>query len=333
MKQYFFNRILLAGTILFTAPVSLFAQEKAKDKDVEQIIITRKGNNNEKTVIEIQGDKVKVNGKNVTDLKDGDVTVRRKKVKDIDALVESRVPRMEDFNFDFDFNDNGGGLSIFQADSNRAMLGVMTDVNEKGAEIKSVSAGSAADKAGLKAGDIITSINDQKIESPENVAQAVRKQKPGDKISISVLRDGKKQNMTVELGKWKGVKINAQNFRMMRPPMPPNAPGMDEMPFRFRENTWGGNAPKLGISVQDSEDGKGVKVLEVEEESNAAKAGIKEGDVITRINDKEMNSVDQVSSEIRQNRDKGSIKMQVQRKGKTQNIEVKIPRKLKTADL
>lgn len=338
MKQYFIKRILLAGSILFTVPATLLAQDKVKDKnkDVEQIIITRKGDDAEKTVIEIQGDKVIVNGKDVKDTKDGDVTVRRKKVKDIEALVESRVRNAEDFNFDFDFDfDENGAMSLFREDSNRAMLGVVTDADEKGAEVKSVSKESAAEKAGLKTGDIITTIDDHKIENPEDVAEAVRKHKPGEKISITVLRDGKKQTLTAELGKWKGMRINAQDFRMMRPVMPPNAPGAPGAPgmeFRFRDNAFG-NTPKLGISIQDSEDGKGVKVLEVEEESNAAKAGIREDDVITRINDKEVKSVDEVTREVKQSRDKATLNFQVQRKGKTQNIEVKVPRKLKTADL
>jgi serine protease Do len=348
MKQYFFRRILLAGVILFTVQASLLAQDnekdKVKNKDVEQIIITRKGDGTEKTVIEIQGENVIVNGKNVKDIKDGDVTVRRKKVKDMEALVQGRLRNsqdrlgaVEDFDFDFDFDfDENGGMSLFRADSNRAMLGVVTDDNEKGAEVKSVSKESAAEKAGLKVGDIITSIDDQKIENPADVAENVRKHKPGEKINITVLRDGKNQNLTAELGKWKGMRINSQNFRMMRPVMPPDAPGAPGTPgfdFRFRDNAMGGNTPRLGISIQDSEDGKGVKVLEVDEDGNAAKAGIKEGDMITRINDKEIKSVDEVSREVRQNRDKGSLNFQVQRKNKTQSIEVKIPRRLKTADL
>lgn len=338
MKQYFIRRILLAGAILFTTSASLLAQDaekdKVKNKDVEQIIITRKGDASGKTVIEIQGDNVIVNGKNVKELKDEDVTVRRKKVKDIEALVEDRVRRVEDLNFDFDLDfDNNGGVSLFRADSNRAMLGVMTDANEKGAEVKSVSKESAAEKAGLKEGDIITSIDNQKVEGPEDVAENVRKHKPGEKINITVLRNGKEQKLTAELGKWKGMSINTQNFRMMRPVMPPNSPDAPGFDFRFRENGMGGNTQRLGISIQDSEDGKGVKVLEVDEDGNAAKAGIKEGDVITRINDKEIKTVDEVSREVRQNRDKPSFNFQVQRKNKTQNIEVKIPRRLKTADL
>ncbi|MCU7551087.1 PDZ domain-containing protein [Chitinophagaceae bacterium LB-8] len=345
MKQFFTRRILLAGAILVSAPASLLAQDNTKDKvkntDVEQIIITRKGDDSKKTVIEIQGDKVMINGKNVNDIKDGEISVRLKKVKDMDALVEDKVRRAEerarraenmDMNFDFDFDDNGN-MSFFHADSNRAMLGVMTDTSAKGAVVKSVTKESAAEKAGLKVGDIITSIDNKKVESPADVTENVRKHKPGDKISLSILRDGKKQNLNAELGKWQGVTITTRGFRMKQPVMPPNPPGVDEMPFFYKEGYMGGNGPKLGISIQDSEDGKGVKVLDVDEESNAAKAGIKEGDVITRINDKEIKSVDEVAREVRQNRDKTSLNFQILRKGKTQNIEVKIPRKLKTADL
>ena len=58
---------------------------------------------------------------------------------------------------------------------------------------------------------------------------------------------------------------------------------------------YSGGAPKLGISVQDTDDGKGVKVIEVDEESNAAKAGVKENDIITNFNGKEVNSADEVA--------------------------------------
>ena len=91
--------------------------------------------------------------------------------------------------------------------------------------------------------------------------------------------------------------------------------------------------PKLGLSVQDTDDGKGVKILEVDEDSYAAKAGLKEEDIITEIDGKAVNSVDQVSKIVRDSKEKPSVMMKLQRGGKTQNIEVKIPRKLKSADL
>jgi serine protease Do len=92
-------------------------------------------------------------------------------------------------------------------------------------------------------------------------------------------------------------------------------------------------APKLGLSVQDTEDGKGVKVVEVDEDSNAAKAGVKENDIITHINDEAVNSADEIARKVRAGRDKSSLQIKVLRNGKAQNIEVKTPRKLKTADL
>ena len=93
------------------------------------------------------------------------------------------------------------------------------------------------------------------------------------------------------------------------------------------------NRPKLGLSVQDTEDGKGVKVIDVDNEGNGQKAGVKENDIITAINDKEVNSADEVARIIRESRDKPSVMLKIKRAGKIQNIEVRMPRKLKTADL
>jgi serine protease Do len=96
---------------------------------------------------------------------------------------------------------------------------------------------------------------------------------------------------------------------------------------------WGGGSPKLGLSVQDTDDGKGVKVIEVDEESNAAKAGIKEDDIITHVDDKGVNGVDEISKLLREKKESPAVRFQLTRNGKSQNIEVKMPRKIKTADL
>jgi serine protease Do len=85
--------------------------------------------------------------------------------------------------------------------------------------------------------------------------------------------------------------------------------------------------------VQDTDDGKGVKVIDVDDEGNAKKAGIKEDDLITEIDGKAVNSADEVARIVRDSREKNSMMFKINRGGKTQNIEVKIPRKLKTADL
>ena len=332
MKRILFKRVMVAGVIALFAVPSVFAQDNTKEKskekkEAQQIIITRTGDVNEKTVVEINGDKVIVNGKEVKKGADSDVKVDVRKIRDITVYrppVPGRPPMSPQApgvqNFGIGANDV---LSLISEDANRAMLGVVTEGDDKGAKITSVGKESAAEKAGLKVGDIITKIDDAKVEGQDDVAEAIRKHKPGEKTTLTILRDGKEQKITAELGKWKGINMNAENFRFEMP---------DIQQFRTL-NAFGPNSPRLGLSIQDTEDGKGVKVLDVDEDSNAAKAGLKEDDIITHVNDEAVNSADEISRKVRTSRDKASVQFKILRNGKSQNIEVKVPRKLKTADL
>jgi len=84
--------------------------------------------------------------------------------------------------------------------------------------------------------------------------------------------------------------------------------------------------PRLGIKAQDTEDGKGVKVLDIDDESAADKAGIKEGDIITEFDGKPVNSADELAAGARTAKDKSSIRLKINRDGKSQDVEVKIPK-------
>ena len=309
---------------------------KDKKKDVEQIIITKTGDSKEKTVIEINGDKITVNGKPIDEMKDGDIRVNRSKYKTLEGLNAYTMPRAR-VGGGQNFNWDGDHLNVFSDfDENRAMLGVVTEEVDGGVKVTDITDESAAEKAGIKEGDIITKIDDTKIDDPDKLSEVVRKHKPGDKVSITLLRDKKEQKVTAELGKWKGMSgftfTPGQNFRMQMPDykelLAPKIQGVPRQGF-----AWSGGAPRLGLSVQDTDDGKGVKVIEVDEDSNAAKAGLKENDIVTHFNDEEVNSADEVAKLVRESKDKVSINLKVKRDGKTQNIEVKMPRKLKTADL
>jgi serine protease Do len=346
MKRLAVNFAMVA--LLTTLGLPSFAQDdkkeekeiKEKKKEVEQITIVRKNDSKEKTVIEINGDKITVNGKPIEDLKeDGDITVRRNKYKTLDGLNAYSFPRNgvgQSFSWD---GDHGDAFKLFgDMDENRAMLGVVTEDTEGGVKVTEVTNESAAKKAGIKEGDIITKIGDTKIEDPDQLTEAVRKHKPGEKVAVTLLRDKKEQKVTAELGKWKGVSVYnfapGQNFKMDMPDynelLAPKIQGAPRMRYG---QSWSSGAPRLGLSVQDTDDGKGVKVIEVDEESNAAKAGVKENDIVTHFNDKEVNSADEVAKLVKENKDKTSFTLKVKRDGKTQNIEVKVPRKLKTADL
>lgn len=352
MKREFFKQGLIAAAALLAVPSAVLAQNKneevvvqgykkdAKEKGKHQtIVITRTGENEGKTVIEIDGDKVKVNGKDAKESKDVHVNVTTLDMSRPGSFRVTAPGRQA-----WTMNMNGDGL--FMEDENRAMLGVNTEGHEKGAEIITVTKESAADKLGLKKGDIITKVDNKKIESSDDLTEAIRAHKPGDKVAVNYLRDGKEQKGTAELGKWKGMNvtvldrprvggringtINAEGFDgeflNINPPMPPAIAYGQGGSYVF-----GGR--RLGLSIQDTDEGNGVKVLEVEDEGAAAKAGLKEGDIITKVDETEVKGTDDVTRTIRSNREKNNFNFRVKRDGKEQNIEVKFPKKLKTADL
>lgn len=315
------------------------SEKDAKDKKVEEIVIVRKGDKTEKVVVEINGDKITVNGKPIEDLKDGDISVQRHKVKDVWAYADGLKGAYSGYNnMNWDNLTGAQGYKAFNIniDSNRAMLGVTTEKADGGVSIENVTKESAAAKMGLKQGDVITKIDDKAITNPDELSAVIKKHKPGDKVTVTYLRDKAQNTATAELGKWKGstftgdFKINMKDIEVGN--MMPNIQAAPR-PRTFSGTIGRGGTPKLGLSVQDSDDGKGVSILNVDEESNAAKAGLKEGDIITEIDGKAVNSPDEAAKIIRESKDKISVNMKIQRKGKNQTIEVKMPRKLKTADL
>ena len=229
-------------------------------------------------------------------------------------------------------------MNMYHVEVDRAMLCVVNEDAEVGVKVTEITDESAAKKAGIKEGDIIKKIGDTKIEDPDQLSEAVRKHKPGEKVAVTLLRDKKEQKVTAELGKWKGASAFSfgpgPNFKMDMDYNELLAPKIQAMP-RMRGQAWSysGGAPRLGLSVQDTDDGKGVKVIDVDDESNAAKAGLKENDIITNFNGTEVNSADEVAKLVKENKDKPTISLKIKREGKVQTVEVKMPRKLKTADL
>jgi serine protease Do len=329
MKRNYLKLSVVALAALLIAPVAIHAQDekdKEKNKDekkgAEQIIITKRGDSNDKVVVEINGDKVTVNGKPVEDLKGDDISVNIHK-----------LGRGSSFSYNWNGNEN----MFFNQNENTAMLGVVTEKAEGGVTITDVTDESGAEKAGLKEDDIITKVDGKQIDDPDDLTKIIRDHKPGDKVNITYLRDKKERTTTAELTKWKGAGFNAL-ARIPNMDWNVISPKIEAMP-KMKMSPYGqyysllDNRPRLGLSVQDTDDGKGVKVIDVDDEGNAQKAGVKENDVIIAVNDKEVNSADEVARIVRENRDKPSVMLKIKRDGKTQNIEVRMPRKLKTADL
>jgi putative serine protease PepD len=87
----------------------------------------------------------------------------------------------------------------------RPWLGVMTTpaspTHPNGAEVADVTDGSPADKAGVKRGDVIKRVDGEAVQDPEDVAQAIGDDKPGDEVDVLVERDGSTQTFHITLGK------------------------------------------------------------------------------------------------------------------------------------
>ena len=304
-------------------------KETKKDKklkEYDEIIIKRKDPDKDaKVTIEIKDDQVIVDGKPIDEYKDDELSVHQRDANHF-KLGNPRSPfRFEDGDWsadDFDLMDEGG---------DKPFLGVSTEGSSEGVRIVNVSENSGAAKAGLKKGDIITMVNDKKVFDHEQLTEAIAAFKPDDKVTITYKRDGKENKTTATLGKRRGDLI----ARGPRAPIAPPPP----MVFNFDDGDFGDvfqyhNArPRLGLKVQDTEDGKGVKVLDVEEGSAAEKAGIKEDDVITSFEGKDVTSASELARASREAKDKSSMKVQLNRNGKPQTIEVKVPKKLRTANL
>ena len=331
MKRSYFKLLAIAVATLLIAPVAIHAQdEKSKEKDktekkdVQTIVITRKGESKDKVTVEINGDKVTVNGKPIEDMKDGDITVKTHKGGNVYTYTGPSG--------NWSWNGNG---DLLNENENAAMLGVVTEEVDGGVKITDVTDESGAQKAGLKEDDIITKVDDKKIDDPDDLTKVIRGHKAGDKVTITYLRDKKEQKTTTELTKWKGAGFNAFNMKMpnMDFDVMPKVQGVPRTHVSPGQYYGFDNRPKLGLSVQDTDDGKGVKVIDVDDEGNAKKAGIKENDVIVSVNDKEVNSADEVARIVRDSREKGSVMLKIKRAGKLQSIEIKMPKKLKTADL
>lgn len=369
-KQYLLRISGLAAlTLLLFSPVFAQDQEQKESKDTlsgktdkannyDEIIIRRKNDKDVKVTVEVKDGQVYVNGKPVAEFDDNNISIRKKKVRTIkgygpgamawdeygDQLMFDAPPPPGAPTPGFDsldiamapmspFRNHSGAMSL-SVNSNRAFLGVTSRKPEKegtGAEVTEISKGSAAEKAGLKPGDLITKIDEMKIDEPADLSEAVHKYKPTDKVTVTYQRAGKEEKTTAVLGKPMNVN-KVYNYRYTLPRMDYDFKQMMP-PGQFPNMTWSDSKPRLGIKAQDMEDGKGVKVLEVGEESAAEKAGIKEGDIITSFDGKEVNSAVALADLAREGREKPSIKIGLTRNGKAKEIEVKIQKKLKTANL
>lgn len=82
----------------------------------------------------------------------------------------------------------------------QAALGITLDIAENAARIASVAPGMAAEKAGLKGGDVIRKVSGEDIKGRTQLQQTIRSRRPGEKVTLVIERDGRLQTIDVTLG-------------------------------------------------------------------------------------------------------------------------------------
>lgn len=321
---------ILIGALSLCLSVPAIAQNKTTTKTPkqkkEETVIIKKDGNNPQTVIEVKDGDVFVNGEKVAS---SNVSQGYKKI-----IIDnnSDMPETNVFEEENRFGDA-------PAVNRKAMLGVFTaqaDENEKGATVQRVMPNSAAEKAGLEAGDRITKVNSENVTGPKALTEIISGHEAGDKVAITYERKGKTNTADVTLKKAAPEKFsrvyrygpgdmgNNEDFSFPNP-LRSFMFDVNDDPSAFR--------PKLGVLAEDRMDGEGVTINTVKPGTPAEKAGLQKDDILTRLDNEKIGSVDDLQDILRSVKPSEKIKVQYQRNGKTATAELSFPKPTRKKDL
>ncbi|MBI1750172.1 MAG: PDZ domain-containing protein [Acidobacteria bacterium] len=222
----------------------------------------------------------------------------------------------------------GGWLGVQIADVDAQKVKDLKLPAERGVLITEVDSDSPAAKAGLKVNDVVTEFNGQRVESATQFRRMVRESLAGRIAQLTVWRDGRAQSLSATLG---GRRDRADSaIRIFGP---------RDFDFEFSmPEIFTPRAPVLGINAEDisgqlgayfgAPGGEGILVREVNSGSPAEKAGMKAGDVITRIDGDRIRSLNELREKLRAKREQKTVSVGVIRKGSevSLNVEIEQPR-------
>jgi Do/DeqQ family serine protease len=143
--------------------------------------------------------------------------------------------------------------------------------NARGALVSEVTAGSPADKAGIKALDVITSINGRTIVNASELRNAIGLLRIGEKVELGLIRDGKPRRVSATIGERNGA----------------DAEGAAQIHPAFE-----------GAALTNAANGTGVLVENVADGSPAQLAGLRANDTILAIGRVRVNNVDQLRQAV-----------------------------------
>lgn len=192
-------------------------------------------------------------------------------------------------------------------------LGIGYAEAEDGVLITEVMPESSAAEAGLQPDDVITAVNDEAV-THETIAEVISAYQAGDSLTLTVLRDGESEDITLTLGE-RPAEVEAVEAPGRRGHGRDGGRGRGMVPMgalNFAER------PYLGITLQDGDNGPVIAA--VEEDSPAAEAGLQVDDVILSINDEAVETSQDAVQLVRALNPGDEVTLTVDRDGETLEI-------------
>jgi serine protease Do len=162
----------------------------------------------------------------------------------------------------------------------------------QGVFISGVLPGKAADKAGLKPGDIILEVEGMEVDKPNQLQAKVGTFNPGDEISLLLWRDKRKEKFSIVL-EGRSEDVVAEKVEQQQTERKVESLGINIKGMTAQE-----------LDLYDLENG--VLIQSVDQNSPAARQGLRRGDVIFEIDDDEISSISELREYI-ESRETGSI--------------------------
>jgi serine protease Do len=207
------------------------------------------------------------------------------------------------------------GIAVRDIDPDHAKALNLKEV--RGAEVTRVEDNSPAAKAGLKQGDVVLDYNGTPVEGVEQFVRMVRETPPGHSVKLVIWRNGAMQDLTVTVGERPGNVIETPGGAVRIPdfgnfPMPPIE--IPRFQWAWQSSMLGIEGEALGQERQFAEYfgvRDGVLVKEVMRNSPAERAGLKAGDVITKVNGADVTSTRDITAQLRSSRDNRTVTLTI----------------------
>jgi Do/DeqQ family serine protease len=201
------------------------------------------------------------------------------------------------------------GVSIQPMTSDLAESLGLKDVG--GVIVSSVTPDSAADRAGMKRGDVIKSFNGQPVQDYNALRNRVADMAPGSSATVSVIRDGSEKTLQVKLDEASASKA-ARDRGPSDGTDDKTALGVAVAPL----------TPELAAQAKLPRNAHGVVVQQVNPDGRAADAGIQAGDIILEVNRQPVQTVEELRAAVRKTTDRPTLLL-VNREGRELFVTVR----------